>query len=210
MLAGLGAEVVEGDLEDRPSIERALEDVHGAFSVRQFFEAGLEGEIRQGKALEDGAKAAGFSHFVCTPVGSAHFESKWGSRSTREIRLPYTVLRPVYFVQNREMMRDPILGGTLSQPHDPDKPFQMVGIQGIGVFAALAFKNPEEWIGREVDPAGDELTMPEVAAAFSRVTGRQTDYFQVPWDRFEEQMGEEYAVMYLWFNDRGCEADIPA
>ena len=32
----------------------------------------------------------------------------------------------------------------------------------------------------------------------------------MPWDQFEEQMGEEYAVMYRWFNDVGYEADIAA
>ena len=80
----------------------------------------------------------------------------------------------------------------------------------IGVFAAMAFENPDGWFGREVDLAGDELTMPEIAGTFSRVTGREVDYFQVPWDQFEEQMGEEYAVMYRWFNDYGYEADIAA
>ena len=32
----------------------------------------------------------------------------------------------------------------------------------------------------------------------------------MPWDQFREQMGEEYAVMYEWFNEVGYEADIPA
>jgi hypothetical protein len=32
----------------------------------------------------------------------------------------------------------------------------------------------------------------------------------VPWDEFEEQMSEEYAVMYRWFNDMGYEADFAA
>ncbi len=32
----------------------------------------------------------------------------------------------------------------------------------------------------------------------------------MPWDQFEEQMGEEYAVMYRWFDDVGYEADIAA
>jgi hypothetical protein len=32
----------------------------------------------------------------------------------------------------------------------------------------------------------------------------------VPWDQFEEQMGEEYAVMYRWFNDMVYEANIAA
>jgi uncharacterized protein YbjT (DUF2867 family) len=215
-LAGLGAEVVSGDLEDRASIEHVLQDVHGVFSVQQFFEAGYEGEVRQGVQLADAAKAAGVDHYVYSSVGSAHretgiphFESKWEvEEHVRASGVPYTVLRPVYFMQNWEMMREPILGGTLPQPLDPGKPFQMIDADDIGVFAATAFENPDGWIGREVDLAGDELTMPEIAATFSRVIGRQVDYFQVPWEGFEEQMGEEFTVMYRWFNDYGYEADV--
>jgi uncharacterized protein YbjT (DUF2867 family) len=84
-----------------------------------------------------------------------------------------------------------------------------VNVEDIGVFVAMAFENPDEWLGREVDLAGDELTMPQVAETFSRVTGRGVDYYQVPWDQFEEQMGEEFTVMYRWFDDAGYEADIP-
>ena len=58
--------------------------------------------------------------------------------------------------------------------------------------------------------AGDERTMPEIAEAFGRVAGREVGYYQVPWEQFEEQMGEEYAVMYRWFNDVGYEADVEA
>jgi hypothetical protein len=79
-----------------------------------------------------------------------------------------------------------------------------------GAFAAIAFEHPNEWIGRELDLAGDEQTMPEIAETFSRVIGKEISYYQVPWDQFEEQMGEEYAVMYRWFNDVGYEADIAA
>ncbi|MBA2781953.1 MAG: NmrA/HSCARG family protein [Actinomycetota bacterium] len=215
-LAGLGAEVVNGDLEDRSSIERVLEGVHGVFSVQQFMEVGVEGEVRQGVQLADAAKEAGVEHYVYTSVGSAHrdtgiphFDSKYEvEEHVRASGVPYTVLRPVFFMQNWEYMREPILGGTLPQPLDPDKPFQMVAVEDIGVFAAMAFENPEGWIGREVDLAGDELTMPEIADTFSRVIGRQVDYFQTPWDQFEEQMGEEYTVMYRWFDEHGYEADI--
>ncbi len=217
-LADLGAEVVSGDLEDRSSIERVLEGVQGVFSVQQFWESGVEGEVRQGVQLADTAKAAGVEHYVYSSVGSAHrdtgiphFDSKWEvEEHVRGSGVPYTVLRPVFFMQNWEYMREPILGGTLPQPLDPDRPFQMVAVEDIGVFAATAFENPDEWIGREVDLAGDEPTMPGIAGTFSRVIGREVDYFQVPWNQFEEQMGEEYAVMYRWFNDYGYEADIPA
>src|SRR5918993_2676376 len=217
-LSDLGAEVVSGDLEDHSSIERVLEGVHAVFSVQQFMEVGVEGEVRQGVQLADAAKEAGVEHYVYTSVGSAHrdtgiphFDSKYEvEEHVRASGVPYTVLRPVFFMQNWEYMREPILGGTLHQPLDPDKPFQMVAVEDIGVFAAMAFENPEEWVGREVDLAGDELTMPEIADTFSRVIGRQVDYFLLPWDQFEEQMGEESTVMYRWFNDYGYEADIAA
>ena len=217
-LVDLGAEVVSGDLEDRASIERVLDGVHGVFSVQQFWGIGAEGEVRQGVLLADAARAAGVEHLVYSSVGSAHretviphFESKWEvEEHVRASGVPYTVLRPVFFMQNWEFMREPILGGTLPQPLDPEKPFQMIDADDIGVFAAMAFEDPGTWIGREVDIAGDELTMLEIAGTFSRVIGRNVDYFQVPWEGFEEQMGEEYTVMYRWFNDQGYEANIAA
>jgi uncharacterized protein YbjT (DUF2867 family) len=217
-LGDLGSEVVSGDLEDRSSIDRVLEGVYGVFSVQQFWGIGVEGEVRQGVLLADAAKAAGVEHYVYSSVGSAHretgiphFDSKWEvEEHVRASGVPYTVLRPVFFMQNWEFMREPILGGTLPQPLAPGKPFQMIDAEDIGVFVAMAFEDPETWIGREVDIAGDELTMPEIAGTFSRVIGRNVDYFQVPWEGFEEQMGEEYTIMYRWFNDEGYEADIAA
>jgi uncharacterized protein YbjT (DUF2867 family) len=217
-LADRGAEVVQGDMEDRSAMERVLEGAYGVFSVQNFWEAGYDREVQQGKTVADAARAAGVERFVYSSVGSAyrqtgipHFDSKWEvEEHVRRIELPYTILRPVFFMQNWEGMREMVLGGTLAQPLDPDKPFQQVAVEDIGAFAAIAFERPSEWLGREVDLAGDEQTMPEIAETFGRVKGREVDYYQVPWDQFEEQMGEEYAVMYRWFNDVGYEADIAA
>ena len=46
-LTGMGAEVTRGDLDDRPSVERALEGAYGVFAVQNFWEAGYEREVRQ-------------------------------------------------------------------------------------------------------------------------------------------------------------------
>ncbi len=213
-----GAEVVRGDLDDRSSVDQALEGAYGVFSVQNFWETGYDREVRQGVMLADAAQAAGVAHFVYSSVGSAyretgilHFDSKWEiEKHLRGLGLPYTILRPVFFMQNWEMMHEPILNGTLPQPLDPDKPFQQVAVEDVGVFAAIAFEHPDEWIEREVDLAGDEQTMPEIAETFGRIIGRDVEYYQVSWEQFEEQMGEEYAVMYRWFNDVGYEADIAA
>jgi uncharacterized protein YbjT (DUF2867 family) len=217
-LADQGAEVVQGDMEDRSSMERALEGAYGIFSVQNFWESGYDGEVQQGKTVADAAKAAGVEHLVYSSVGSAHrqtgiphFESKWEVENhVRQIGLPYTILRPTAFMQNWEWTREMILGGTLAQPFDPDKPFQQVAVEDVGAFAAIAFENPDRWIGREVDLAGDEQSMTEIADTFSRVIGREVSYYQVPWDQFEEQIGEEGTLNSRWINDVGYEADIAA
>src|SRR5215211_1202463 len=187
--------------------------------MQNFWETGYDREVQQGKTVADAAKEAGVEHLVYSSVGSAHrqtgiphFESKWEvEEHVREIGLPYTILRPVFFMQNWEVFgRDQILSGTLAQPLDPDKPLQQVAVEDVGAFAAIAFENPDLWIGREVDLAGDEQTMPKIAETFGRVIGREVSYYQVPWDQFEEQMGEEITVMYRWFNEMGYEADIAA
>jgi uncharacterized protein YbjT (DUF2867 family) len=217
-LAEQGAEVVQGDMEDCSAMDQVLvEGIYGVFSVQNFWETGYDREVQQGKTVADAAKAAGVEHFVYTSVGSAHrqtgiphFESKWEiEEHIRQIELPYTILRPV-FMQNWEWMREMILGGTLAQPLDPDKPLQQVAVEDVGAFTAIAFENPDLWIGREVDLAGDEQSMTEIAETFGRVIGREVSYYQVPWDQFEEQMGEEATANFRWINDVGYEADIAA
>jgi uncharacterized protein YbjT (DUF2867 family) len=218
-LAEQDAEVVQGDMDDRSAMDQVLvEGIYGVFSVQNFWETGYDREVQQGKIVADVAKAAGVEHFVYSSIGSTyrqtgipHFESKWEVENhVREIGLSYTILRPVWFMHNWEMMRGMVLGGTLAQPLDPDKPFQQVAVEDVGAFAAIAFENPDRWVGREVDLAGDEQTMSEIAETFGRVIGREVSYYQVPWDQFKEQMGEEFTVQYRWFNDVGYEADIAA
>jgi uncharacterized protein YbjT (DUF2867 family) len=218
-LADQGAEVVQGDMEDRSAVDQVLvEGIYGVFSVQNFWETSYDGEVQQGKTVADAARAAGVDHFVYSSVGSAHrktgiphFESKWEiEEHVRQIGLPFTIFRPTFFMQNWEWTREMILGGTLAQPLDPDKPLQQVAVEDIGAFAAIAFENPDSWIGREVDLAGDEQSMSEIAETYGRVIGREVSYYQVPWDQFEEQMGEEGTLNFRWINDVGYEADIAA
>lgn len=218
-LADRGAEVVEGSFDDRASLERALDSTYGVFSVQTFFVAGVEAELRWGKTFADAAKGAGVEHFVFSSVGGAeretgipHFESKWAvEEHIRSIGLPATILRPVAFMNNwAGFAKDAILGGQLPQPLSPDTSLQQIAVDDIGAFAALAFSNPDVWVGHAVEIAGDELTMTETAEIFSRILERDVEYVQVPWDVYEEQAGEETAAMYRWFEDEGYGADIEA
>jgi hypothetical protein len=74
----------------------------------------------------------------------------------------------------------------------------------------MAFEHPGHWQGRAVELAGDELSMTELAQAFTRITGHEIAYMQVPWDQFEQQAGHELTIMCKWFESSGYHVDIPA
>lgn len=215
-----GAEVFEGDFDDASSLAEAMEGVYGVFSVQNFWQVGYDREVSQGKRVADEAARAGVRHFVYSSVGSAdqntgisHFDSKYEvEQHLHTLDLPITIIRPVFFMNNwqSEMMKNMVLGGTIYQPLSPDTRLQQIELNDIGVFVAKAFHDPGRWIGRELDIAGDEPTMMEVAGAFSKALDRDVAYQQVPWDQFQEQTGEEYTIMYRWFEDVGYHADIEA
>jgi len=217
-LRRLGAEVVGGDLDDRHSVEKALEGVGGVFAMQQFWETGYDREIEQGTRLADAAKSAGVHHFVYSSVGSAHrntglshFESKWKIENhIREIGLPHTIFRPVWFMSNWEgpYFRPYILNGTLATPLSPTKRFQQVDVTDLGRFVVLALSDPEAWLGRSVDLAGDDQTVAEVAETFARVVGRPVHYHQIPWDEYRKMAGDEYHDMFRWFEDVGYDVDV--
>jgi uncharacterized protein YbjT (DUF2867 family) len=217
-LAALGAEVVKGDLNDRPSLDRGLAGAYGAFSVQNFYETGFDKEIEQGRTLADAAQAAGVSHFVYSSVGGAerhtgiaHFDSKWQvEEHLRASKVPATVLRPVFFMDNWLRLKAALAGGQLPQPISAGTKLQQIAVDDIGAVAALAFANPERWIGRAVELAGDELSMTQVGETFSRVLGHPVQFVQIPWDVFEKQAGPDLTRMYRWFESDGYRADIAA
>ena len=219
-LADAGAEVVEGDLDDRHSLDRVLQGVYGVFSVQNFWLPGVgaEGEVRQGKNLADAAKAAGVRHFVYSSVGGAernsglaHFESKWRIElHIQSLGLPATIFRPVAFMENYNWSRPQILSGVYpNRGLKPDTKFQRIAVDDIGAFVALAFEDPEGYIGMAIELAGDESTEIQAVEIFSRVIGRSVTLEQ-PSNGSGSPPDPERARMIRWFNEEGYQADIPA
>ncbi len=218
-LAEAGAELVAGDMDSRSDLDAAFQGVYGVFSVQNFWlpNVGFEGEIRQGKYVADAAKAAGVKHLVYSSVGSAHrgmgqkhFESKWIiEQYIHTLDVPYTILRPVFFMDNHNWSRAYILNGTFTgMGLRPEKGVQSIAVEDIGVFAALAFANPSEFLGKTVELAGDELTEAQTAEAFSKVIGRPVALAAPTGGGWASP--EESAAMFNFFNGEGYDADIAA
>jgi uncharacterized protein YbjT (DUF2867 family) len=151
-LRRLGAEVVRADLDDRASLDRALEGAYGAFSVQNYWKVGYEAEVRQGRTVADAARHARISHLVYSSVGGAdrktglpHFESKWQIEAyLRELGLPVTVLRPVFFMDNFDGPNfEPALQeGKLAVSLRPETKLQMLALTDLLSFA--------QYVGREM------------------------------------------------------------
>jgi uncharacterized protein YbjT (DUF2867 family) len=212
-----GVEVIRGDQEDQTSLVHALEGTYGAFAV-QNLESGVDAEIRQGINMIDAAKRSRITHYVYSSVGAAdqktgipHFESKFRiEEHLRGSGMQFTIVRPVFFMENWLGMRQAIDNGTIALPLDPATRLQMIAVDDIGGVVAAAFEHSGKWQGRALDIAGDELSMSELAQVFSRVAGREVSYQQVPWNDFEARAGHEMTVMYRWFQDVGYHTDISA
>jgi uncharacterized protein YbjT (DUF2867 family) len=216
-LVGHNVEVEHADLDDPASIARALEGVYGVYSL-QDWTRGVETEVRQGKNLIDAANRARISHVVYSSVGAAdkhtgipHFDSKAAiEEHLRASGVPYTIIRPVFFIENWLGIKSMVDGGAIAWPLSPEKRLQMIAVDDIGGFVAMAFEHPGRWQGRAIDIAGDDLSMGQIAQAFTRASGREVRYQQIPWDQFEQRAGRELTTMYRFFENKGYDVDISA
>ncbi len=216
-LSMLGVEIVRGDLEDQASLERAIDGAWGVFAVQTMAEVGVEGEVEQGTRLAQLARDENVHQYVYTSVGSAnlqtgipHFESKWRiEQAVRSLNFPsYTILRPVFFMEN---LLSPLVlqGDNLVLPLAPTTVLQMIAVDDIGRFGALAFEQCDTLNRAEIDLAGDAVTIPQAAAVVSEALGRRITYTRCPIEQVRKGY-PDMATMFEWFERVGYSVDIAA
>ena len=217
-LASKGADIVRGDFEDRESLKEAIHGTDGVFLMGTPFEKGPDAEAEQGKSIVLACWKFGAPHVVYSSVcaanlgtGIPHFESKARVESyVKQTGQDYTILRPVWFMENfsSPWLYPSIEKGVLSTPVLPDRKLQMIALSDIGEFASEAFLRTEEFAGKEIDLAGDELTMTDIALQISCATNQSIRYETIPEEKAEAAVGRDFALMYRWFNRQGYQVDI--
>jgi len=211
-LAAAGAELFVGDLENRTSLDAAAKGVYGVFSVQP----ADDGELRRGKNVAAAAQVASVRHLVYMSTGGAEGQSrirtlaKWElEQHVRALGVPWTILRPAGFMEEIAGPRFGLQSGRFATAVKPEATIPLIGVEDIGAFAALSFAHPETYVGRVLELAGDVLTPPQIAAAFSRATGRVIAYVQIPLEVLR-QKNAEAAKVFAWVNDGGYAVDPSA
>jgi uncharacterized protein YbjT (DUF2867 family) len=215
-LAAAGAELVRGDLDEPASLDAAVRGSYGVYSVQ----SANPNEIAQGMNIADAAQAAGVQHLVYSSVGGMqsqndfYTERGWGPIEKRQIEghirrldLPATILRPAGFMEDFVSPARFFQNGSLNVPWHDDLVMQLIAIDDTGAFAALAFADPENYLGAALEITGDRLTAPEIAGALSTAAGRPVPHTQVPLEVLWEQVPEA-AKVFTWANERYFDTDL--
>ncbi|MFJ9682703.1 NmrA/HSCARG family protein [Streptomyces sp. NPDC101194] len=214
-LAEKGVEVVAGSLSDPGSLAAAMKGAAGVFAFTTPFEAGIEAEVEQGRAILTAAARERVAHLVFSSVAGAdqdsgvpHFESK--ARIEAELiagDVPYTILGPTYFFDNALGGARRILDGVLDLPLPPDRPLQQLARPDLGAFAAEVLLDPARYVGQRIELAGDAPTPTQMAAALGAALGREVRHEYVPLAAIGNP---DMHAMWTFLNGPGYRVDIPA
>jgi len=202
-LAAAGAEIVTADLDDEPSLHRALQGAHGAYLVTNFWEHfSPEREKAQAAAMARAAKAASLKHAIWSTLEDSrrfvplsdqrmptlmgqykvpHFDAKGeADRFFVDAGVPTTFLLTSFYWENLihfGMGPKPGPDGVLlwTMPLGTAK-FPGIAVEDIGRCAYGVFKRGTALAGKHVGIAGEHLTGAEMAAALSEALGQPVRY----------------------------------
>jgi len=208
-LAMLGAEVVQGDMEDRASLEVVFDGIPRVLSVQNWVTNGVEGEIRQGKLVANVARSAGVEHLVYASAGTGergsgipHFENKIVVEDyMRQLGLPFTIVRPTPFMELlSEKEFYPAMGTWGVEPKVVgwDTPLPWVAVYDLGLAISNVFEDPRTYIGQDITICSDVKTLAESQAIFTAIDGKKPLRIPLPVWMFGKMAGDEFVNMWRW------------
>jgi uncharacterized protein YbjT (DUF2867 family) len=192
-LAARGVELAAIRIDDPASLADALATVE-AFSFMTPEANSLEeveAEIRVGTALVDAAVAARVPHVVFNSVfgadretGVPHHDSKhWIEEYLEKSGLRATMVRPTAFMEGFASVMAPSLEHgeiVLRLPLAEDVAVKMISVRDIGRIAAAILLDTADVPGGAIELVADELTGPQIAAAFGARAGLPARYEALP------------------------------
>ncbi|MCJ1315903.1 hypothetical protein MMC15_001223 [Xylographa vitiligo] len=218
--------LITGDLNNTPAIFSSLpSSPWGVFSVQ----LPGKGEVPQGTALVDAAVQAGVRKFVYTsvdrhgddsdhdPTDVPHFITKHQiekhliqAAQAGDGKLSYTILRPVFFLDNLEWGFIGKVTATAWRDQLGGKKMQVIATTDIGTFGAAAFMEPEnpEYRDKAYSLAGDELTWEEAEGVFREKTGRSIPTTYGFLASFVLWAVKDVGLMFRFIREKGFGADV--
>jgi uncharacterized protein YbjT (DUF2867 family) len=216
-LRGRGAEIWQGDFDDPDTLVTTARGADAFFAAGTAHRVGPAGERRHGVAAADAAEASGVAHFVYlsgsgagADTGVPVFDAKGSvEEHIRSLALPYTIVAPVYFMENLfNLWNLPLLrAGAFPSPVGVRTPLQQVALDDVVAFTALVLeRGPNEFSGQRIAIASTASSATEAAQVLSRVLGRQFGAQRLD----AELLPHALVRLFDWLERVGDHVDIPA
>jgi uncharacterized protein YbjT (DUF2867 family) len=217
-LTALGAEVVQGYMGDRASLHPHVDGVYGVYSVQNPMISGMEAEIQQGKIVADLAREVGVRHLVYGSAGTGEPGTGIGSWESklqveaymRDLDLPLTILRPMALM---ELMTDKVYYPAVStwrlmpKLMGEDRPVGWLAADDLGAIAAMAFADPDRFVGQDLRLASDVQSIRQCREIYRGVTGHAPRRMPMPVWMFERFVGTDLTTMWRWLHLHEIELD---
>jgi len=212
-LAQKGVQIVVGNYNDEASLRAAMQGIdrmffYSDFSAREVAEAQNVINIAQQSGLTQVVYSSGAA--AEPGIGVPNSAKMQVEEALVASGVPYTVFRPVAFMENYDGMQAAIARKGIVESRGPDRVLSFIAISDIGFFVGEAFDYPDEWTGRAVNIAGDAMTVEEYIATFSRVMDREITYTRMPLDEYLQTMPRGLRPLFRWYDEVGYEADVAA
>jgi uncharacterized protein YbjT (DUF2867 family) len=208
-------EVAVGDLLAPDSVEQAMQGVDKLFLLN----AVVADELTQALIAYGIARRAGLKHLTYLSVFKVeqfrdvpHFASKLAvENALREFGVPYTILRPGYYIQNDGTLKDALTGAGIYPMPIGTAGICAVDTRDIAEAAAISLTQ-EGHAGQTYDLIGPTLISgPGNAATWSRLLGTEIEYTGHNFDQWEQQMRAnapgwqafDLRMMFQGYFDRG-------
>jgi uncharacterized protein YbjT (DUF2867 family) len=215
-----GIELVEADLDQPDSLHTAFEGVRAVYChALASDEAQADPrEVDRAKRVAKVAAQVQVQHFVYNSSGGAdrntgiqRIEQKYQVEQIfKEAGLPTTMLRACLFMEEfwKSFTRPQILKGRFLFSIQPDKSLHLLSVKDMGKVVVQVMQSPEEYIGTEIELAGDVLTPKEMAAEFSQVQGQKVVHWEIPPWIFLLLLRLELYQLIRWYRQEGYQADV--
>jgi uncharacterized protein YbjT (DUF2867 family) len=214
-----GVEVSIGDLLDPVSVAMAMDGVEKLYLLN----AVVPDELTQGLIAYDLAKRLKLKHVVYHSVFAVdrfkdvpHFASKLAiENAIREFDVPFTIIRPNYFMQNDASLKDALTKGGVYPMPLGTVGISAVDVRDIAEATALALTSDAHF-GKVYNLNGPELLSgPKIASIWSTLLGKEIRYTGHDMDAFEEQMRNrapswsafDIRMMFQGYLERGFAAE---
>jgi uncharacterized protein YbjT (DUF2867 family) len=210
-------EIAVGDLTDPVSIAEAIKGADKLFLLN----GNVADEHTQALTAYGLAKKAGLKHVTYLSVFKAdqflevpHFGAKFAvEEAIRVGGMPYTILRPGYFVQNERRLKHVLTGPGVYPIPAGNQGLAAVDVRDIAEVAAMSLTE-EGHTGKTYDLVSSEmLTGPGAAAIWSKLLSKKITYAgHADFDGFEAQLRNagtpswvayDLRVMFQGYVERG-------